>query len=47
MVDEANYTALVFAGLACLKLSEYQESKQHYRTAVSMQPDGALAWKVQ
>ena len=38
--------ALVFAGLACLKLSDYKDSKHHYKTAIIVQPDGALAWKV-
>jgi len=45
-IDEKNYTGLVFAGLAHLRLGEYGESRQCYRTAVDLQPEGPLAWKV-
>jgi len=36
----------VFAGLAALKLSEYKEAKEYYKTAITSQPEGPLAWKV-
>lgn len=45
-MDDRNYTGLVFAGLASLKLGQYNESREYYRTAVSVQPEGPLAWKV-
>jgi superkiller protein 3 len=45
-VDPFNYNGQVFAGLACLQLGEYEESKKHYKGAITQQPDGPLAWKV-
>ena len=45
-VDEGNYMGHVFAGLAGLELGRYAEAKQHYKTAISTQPDEPLAWKV-
>ena len=45
-VDLFNYNGQVFAGLACLQLGKYEESKRHYKGAISQQPDGPLAWKV-
>ena len=45
-VDPFNYNGQVFAGLACLQLGKYEESKRHYKGAITQQPDGPLAWKV-
>ena len=45
-VDPFNYNGQVFAGLACLQLGQYEESKRHYKSAITQQPDGPLAWKV-
>ena len=45
-VDPFNYNGQVFAGLACLQLGRYEDSKRHYKGAISQQPDGPLAWKV-
>ena len=45
-LDESNYTAHVFAGLAELELGHPQQAGQHYRTAVGLQPGEQLAWKV-
>lgn len=45
-LDALNYNGHVFAGLACLQLGKYEESKQYYKTAIAQQPDGPLAWKV-
>ena len=45
-LDGSNYTAHVFAGLAALELGNYDESKQHYKTAIGVQPEEQLAWKV-
>ena len=45
-VDAQNYNGQVFAGLACLQLGKHQESKAYYRSAITRQPDGPLAWKV-
>ncbi len=44
--DELHYTGLVFAGLASLKLTNYEEARGYYRRAVVVQPEGPLAWKV-
>ena len=45
-IDPFNYNGQVFAGLACLQLGQYEESKKNYKGAISKQPDGPLAWKV-
>ncbi len=45
-LDDKNYTGLVFAGLAALKLCEYEEARGYYKSAIACQPDGPLAWKV-
>lgn len=45
-MDGGNYMAHVFAGLASLELGQYTEAKQHYKTAITTQPDEPLAWKV-
>ena len=45
-MDEDNYTAHVFAGLAALELGRYRNAKEHYKSAVASQPTEQLAWKV-
>lgn len=45
-MDEDNYTAHVFAGLAALELGSYRDAKQHYKSAIASQPAEQLAWKV-
>ena len=46
VLDESNYTAHVFAGLAALELGSHGEARQHYKTAIGAQPQEQLAWKV-
>ena len=46
LADEEHYTGLVFAGLASLKLGEYEEARKYYRRATGLQAEGPLAWKV-
>lgn len=36
----------MFAGLASLRLAEHEQSRNYYRKAVALQPEGPLAWKV-
>lgn len=45
-MDEDNYTAHVFAGLAALELGSYRNAKEHYKRAIAGQPAEQLAWKV-
>lgn len=44
--DEANYHALVFAGLAQLNLGHHPESKSYYEKARDTDPGQQLAWQV-
>ena len=46
MLDDSNYTAHVFAGLAASELTHRQEAREHYKTAIALQPEDQLAWKV-
>ena len=46
MLDDSNYTAHVFAGLAASELANQQEAREHYKTAIALQPEEQLAWKV-
>ena len=45
-MDERNYTAHVFAGLAASELGRVGEAKEHYKSAIAVQPTDQLAWKV-
>lgn len=36
----------MFAGLAALEQGRHADAKQHYKTAITSQPDEPLAWKV-
>ena len=36
----------VFAGLAELELGRHEVAKQHYKNAITTQPNESLAWKV-
>ena len=44
--DSSNYNGHVFAGLASLQLGHHDDAKRHYKTAIDVQPDNPLAWKV-
>ena len=46
LLDDSNYTAHVFAGLAASELANRQEAREHYKTAIALQPEEQLAWKV-
>ena len=45
-MEEGNYMSHVFAGLAATELGQAAEARQHYRTAITLQPSEPLAWKV-
>ena len=38
--------AHVFAGLAARELAHQQRAREHYKTAIALQPEEQLAWKV-
>jgi len=45
-LDDSNYMAHVFAGLAARELAHQQRAREHYKTAIALQPEEQLAWKV-
>jgi len=44
-LDDSNYMAHVFAGLAARELAHQQRAREHYKTAIALQPEEQLAWK--
>jgi superkiller protein 3 len=45
-VEPANYTALVFSGLALKELERFEDSKTQYTKAIASQPTQILAYQV-
>lgn len=43
--ESSNYNALVFAGVGLLNLSQYSESEESYRKAISLDIKNPLAWQ--